>query len=149
MTDIFNKILGVLLAFVILAGGPLIMNTMTKELTMKREVLNEMSQLINKVTDNGRLSDLDKSNFYFAIASHGEPLDARIRRYIKVVNPDGAGGTHVTYMLTDNISTWEPGDIIQVQVQAVDYTGAERIEYMLLHLSPPKFEETLSGMVGR
>ncbi|QMV40500.1 hypothetical protein [Cohnella cholangitidis] len=149
MTDIFNKILGVLLAFTLLAGGPLVINTMSKDLTMNRSVLNEMTNLIDKVTDNGRLTPEDKEDFYIAISSHGMTMDATIRRYMKVVNPDGPNSTATSYMLNDDISKWNQGDIIKVTVKAIDYTGAQRLQNQLLRITPAKFDQTLSGMVRK
>lgn len=149
MTDIINKIIGVLLAFTLLVGAPLIITSMSKDLTMSRSVLNEMTNLINKVTDNGRLSSQDLSDFYLGISSHGMTMDATIRRYMKVVNPDGNGGTYTIYMISDDLSTWNSGDIIKVTVKAIDYTGAQRIQNRLLRLTPPKFEQTLAGMVRK
>ena len=149
MTDILNKILGVLIAFTILAGGPLILNTMSKDLTMNRSVLNEMTNLIDKVTDNGRLSSTDLSDFYLGISSYGVSMDATVKRYMKVTNPGGAEGTYTSYVLNDDLTTLNAGDIIKVTVKAIDYTGAQRIQNRLLHLNPPKFDQTLAGMVRK
>lgn len=137
------------MAFTILAGGPLILNTMSKDLTMNRSVLNEMTNLIDKVSDNGRISSTDLSDFYLGVSSHGVSMDATVKRYMKVVNPDGAGGTYTSYVLNDNTTTWNSGDIIKVSVKAIDYTGAQRIQNRLLHLNPPKFDQTLAGMVRK
>lgn|GEM_PF-1108679 len=149
MTDLFNKILGVLLAFVLLAGAPLVINTLSKDLSMNRNVLNEMTNLIDVVCDSGRLTDDQLADFYLAISSHGTTMDATIKRYMKVVNPDGAGGMRTSYVYTNDNTTWNAGDIIKVTVQAVDYTGAQRLQYRMLHLSPAKFEQTLAGMVRK
>lgn len=149
MTDIFNKILGVLLAFTLLAGGPLVINTMSKDLTMNRSVLNEMTNMINKVGDNGRLTPEDLSDFYLGISSYGITMDAEVKRYMKVVNPDGAGGTYSSYVLSDELTTWNQGDIIKITVRAIDYSSAQRIQNRLLRLTPPKFDQTLAGMVRK
>lgn len=149
MTDIFNKILGVLLAFVILVGGPLIIKSMGKDLTMNRSVLNEMTNFIDKVTDNGRLSEADLADFYLGISSYGMTMDATVKRYMKVVNPDGKQGTYTSYVLNDDLSQWSQGDIIKVTVKAIDYTGGQRLQNRILHLTPPKFEQTLAGMVRK
>jgi len=149
MTDLFNKILGVLLAFILLAGAPLIINTMTRDLTINRSVLNEMTNFIDKVTDNGRLTDTDLADFQLAISSYGMAMDATISRYMKVVNPDGAGGTYTSYVFSDDISTWNTGDIMKVKVQAIDYTGAQRLQNRILRLTPAKFEQTLAGMIRK
>lgn len=149
MTDIINKIIGVFLAFTLLVGAPLVISAMNKDLTMNRSVLNEMTNLINKVTDSGSLNSTDLSDFYLGISSHGAAMDAQIQRYIKVVNPDGSGGIYTSYVLTDNLEEWNTGDIIKVSVQAIDYTSAQRMQNRLLFLHPPKFEQTLAGMVRR
>ncbi|WP_138755930.1 hypothetical protein [Paenibacillus sinopodophylli] len=149
MSDIINKILGVLIAFAVLAGGPLVINAMNKDLTMNRSVLNEMTNLIDKVSDNGRLSSQDLSDFYVGISSYGMAMDATVSRYMKVINPDGAGGTVSSYMLVDDNTTWSSGDIIKVRVQAIDYSGAQRLQNRLLRLNPPKFDQTLAGMIRK
>lgn len=149
MTDIFNKILGVILAFTLLAGGPLVINTMSKDLTLNRSVLNEMTNLIDRVTDNGRLSEEELADFYLGISSYGITMDATVKRYIKVVNPDSASGTYTSYVLSDNLATWNQGDIIKVTVKAIDYTAGQRIQNRILRLTPAKFDQTLSGMVRK
>ncbi len=149
MTDIFNKILGVFLAFILLAGAPLIIRTMGKDLTMERSVLNEMTNLIDKVTDSGLLTKQDLTDFYLGVSSHGVAMDATIQRYMKIVSPDGAGGTYASYVLSDDNRSWAKGDIIKVTVKAIDYTGAQRIQNRLLHITPLRFDQTLAGMVRK
>jgi hypothetical protein len=149
MTDLFNKILGVLLAFVLLVGAPMAIDTMSRELTMKRSILNEMTNFIDKVTDSGRLTDADLADFYLGISSYGIAMDATISRYAKVVNPDGHNGTYTSYVYQEDIRTWNTGDIIQVKVQAIDYTAAQRLQHRILRLTPAKFEQTLAGMVRK
>ncbi|RJX39144.1 hypothetical protein D3P09_16765 [Paenibacillus pinisoli] len=149
MTDIINKILGVVIAFTLLVGAPLVITALQKDLTMNRSVLNEMTNLIDKVSDNGRLSEQDLSEFYVNISSHGMAMDGTISRYMKVVNPDAAGGTVTSYMLVDDHKHWNTGDIIKVRVRAVDFSGAQRLQNYLLRLTPPKFDQTLAGMIRK
>ena len=149
MTDVINKILGAVLAFVLLAGAPLVINSMNKDLTMNRSVLNEMTNFVDKVTDNGRLSAQDLADFYVGVSSHGMTVDATVSRYMKVVTPDGKGGTISSYMLVDDNTRWNQGDIIQVRVQAIDYSGAQRMQNRLLRLNPTKFDQTLAGMIRK
>lgn len=149
MTDIFNKILGVLLAFTLLAGAPLVINSMNKDLTLNRSVLNEMTNFIDRVTDNGRLTDEELADFYIGVSSYGISMDATVKRYMKVVNPDGASGTYTSYVLSDNLDTWNQGDIIKVTVKAIGYTSSQRIQNKILHITPNMFDQTLSGMIRK
>lgn len=149
VTDLFNKILGVLLAFVLLAGAPLVIQTMSRDLTVHRSVLNEMTNFIDKVTDNGRLTPADLADFQLGISSYGLAMDATISRYMKVVNPDGAGGTYTSYVFSDDLTTWNTGDIIKVKVQAIGYSGGQWLQNRILRLTPAKFEQTLAGMIRK
>ena len=147
MSDIFSKILGIVLAFILLAFAPLTINALANDLTMKRASINEVTNFINKVTDSGRITDADLADFYLGCASHGVAADVKINRYVKIINPDGAGGTYTSYVLSTDIYNWNRGDVIQVTFKAVDWSGAQRILWQLLKMSQPKFEFTLAGKV--
>jgi len=103
MSDILSKILGIILAFILLAFAPLTINMMTNDLTSKRESINEVTNFINVVTDTGRISDDQLKDFYTGCAVHSIPFDVKVKRYQKVINPDNMGGTSVSYILNDNI----------------------------------------------
>ncbi|WP_105614117.1 hypothetical protein [Vallitalea okinawensis] len=147
MSDILSKFLGVILAFILLAGAPITIHTLSSDLTMKRGVMNEMTNFIDKVTDTGKIADVELADFYLASSSYGVAMDVEIKRYVRVINPDGAGGTYTTYTRSDNISSWNQGDIIQVTVKAIDWSSSQRITWQLLRITQPKFETTLAGMV--
>lgn len=147
MNDFFTKLIGLFLAFFLLVIAPLTNNALAQDLTTKRAVLNEMTNFIDKVTDTRQISDLTLADFYLGCSSHGAVVDVKLDRYIKVVNPDGSGGTYTTYVLSDQITSWNRGDIIKVRVEAIDYTGAQRLMWYFLKLATPKLEFELSGMV--
>lgn len=147
MSDIFSKILGIVLAFILLAFGPLTVNSLTGDLTMKRASINEVTNFINKVTDSGRTTEAELADFYLGCASHGVVADVTVKRYVKIVNPDGKGGTYTSYVLSTDLSKWNRGDVIQVTFKAIDWTGAQRILWQLLKMAQPKFEFTLAGKV--
>jgi len=52
-------------------------------------------------------------------------------------------------MLVDDHKNWNSGDIIKVRVRAVDFSGAQRLQNYLLRLTPPKFDQTLAGMIRK
>lgn len=147
MSDIFSKILGIVLAFILLVFAPLTINMLSNDLTMKRASINEVTNFIDRVTDTGRITEIELKDFYLGCASHGVSADVKIKRYEKVINPDNAGGTYVSYILSSDIYNWNRGDVLQVTFKAVDWTGAQRILWQLLRLSQPKFEFTLAGKV--
>lgn len=147
MSDILSKILGIALAFILLAFAPLTINALSDDLTMKRASINEVTNFINKAADTGKITDGELADFYLGCASHGVIADVKIKRYIKVINPDGAGETVTTYVLSTDINKWNQGDVIQVTFKAIDWTGAQRILWQLIRIAQPKFEFTLAGKV--
>jgi len=147
MSDILSKILGIILAFILLAFAPLTINMMTNDLTSKRESINEVTNFINVVTDTGRISDDQLKDFYTGCAVHSIPFDVKVKRYQKVINPDNMGGTSVSYILNDNIKKFDKGDIIQVNIKAIDSSGSQRVLWQFFRLSQTNFEFTLAGKV--
>lgn len=147
MSDFINKIIGLFMVFILLVLAPLIINSLSTSLTMKRAVLNEMTNFIDKVTDSGRITAPQKTDFYLGCSSHGVTVDVRIKRYIRVVSSDGAGSTITTYVLSDKIDNWNQGDIIEVEVEAIDYTSAQKLMWYFNRFFPPKIDFQLAGMI--
>lgn len=147
MTDLFGKIVGVFLAFLLLGCATLIIDTKIDEVGMKRSIYNEMTNFIDKTTDSGKISKRDLSDFYLGVSSHGVAMDAKIQRYVRVVNPDGAGGTYTTYTLSENINDWNKGDIIKITCKTIGYTSGQKFTHRLMGVSPSDTPYVLSGMV--
>lgn len=147
MNSLMGKIIGTILVFMLMVVAPLTIWTFSEDLTAKRGILNETTNFLDKVTDTGILSDNQIADFYLGCSSYGFVADVQIFRYMKVVSPDGIGGTVVNYVVADNLTTWNKGDVIKVRVTALDYTGAQRLAMELLHLFTDKLDYTLAGMI--
>lgn len=147
MNDFFSKLIGLFLAFFLLVIAPITNNSLAQDLTTKRAILNEMTNFVDKVTDSGYVSDQMLSDFYLGCSSHGAIVDVTVRRFIKVVNPDGSGGTYTTYVLSDQVKNWNRGDIVKVKVEAIGYSGAQKLTWYFMKLMTPKLEFELAGMV--
>ncbi|GMQ55940.1 hypothetical protein AN1V17_03320 [Vallitalea sediminicola] len=147
MSDFFNRVIGLFLAFILLIIAPLYLQSLSRDLTIKRSILNEMTNFIDKVTDTGHISDLDKTDFYTGCSSYGAVVDVKIKHYMRIVNPDGNGSTYSTYVLTDKITDWNQGDIIEVDVKAIDYTSAQKLTSRFSKVSAPPLNFQLAGMI--
>lgn len=147
MSDIINKIIAVILAFVILVFGPMTIVTYTQDLTMQRGVLNKMSEFIDKVCTTGAISDKQLEAFYLDVSSFGYTIDAKINRYVPVNNPNADGSIRVSYMPASTNNTYNTGDIVQIKCKAIDLTGPQKMVRALLSISQQKFDVTLSNMV--
>ena len=144
---VIEKVMGVILAFFILVMGPLVNSALSNDITMKRDAINDTNNLLDKVLNTGALSAQQLGDYQLALASHGGILDATVQRYQKIINPDGKGGTYVAYQLTTNINQWNDGDMCKISVEAVDYTGGQKILWSVLKLVEPQFKFSLGGTV--
>jgi hypothetical protein len=59
MTDFVNKVITLVLIFVMLVLAPLLISYMSTDMITERLVLNDVSQFIDKVTDKSLVSEHD------------------------------------------------------------------------------------------
>jgi hypothetical protein len=147
MTDILSKAIAFILALILMVAAPLTIYTFAEDAKAKRIVMNETLNMIDGVIDTGSLPDSVLSDFYLAASSQGLLVDVIVTRYLKVVVPDGSGGTYSTYVIADNIKKYNKGDTIQVRVYALGYTGTQRILQQIMGVVTDKIDFTLSGVV--
>ena len=65
MTDFINKVITIVLVFIMLILAPLLISYMSTDMVTERLVLNEVSQFIDKVTDKGLITEYDINDLYF------------------------------------------------------------------------------------
>lgn len=149
MGDIFGKIYGALIAFVLLFLAPFTWATLSNEMVARRTIMNEMQTFIDETIDTRKVSDLQLQDLYTGIAGLGPVLDVEVTRYTKVVDPDPtkAGGIHTTYVLSDDNTTYNQGDKVKVRVHAISYTGAEKMMRATVGLLLPQIDYTFVGRV--
>lgn len=155
MKEFTTKMIGIILAFVMMVFAPLTVYSLIKDLSTQRQTMNEVSKFIDNVTDSGKIDAVTLGDFYLACSSHGGVSDVTITRYIKIVNPDKNGGTYVSYTPTlidnDMVAKGEvdlnPGDNIQVHVKCIDYTGAQRVTSVIFKFVLRPYDITFAGRV--
>ena len=152
VTDIIPKIIGVILAFVLLVLAPVTITRMTDDMAAKRVILNEVNAFIDCATDKGSVTPSDIDDLYIAINSRGGAFDAQVARYVRIAVPSGMSDAESIYVATDDAFgvsdvRLREGDIIQVRVTSVERTTAQNMLAYLFRLYERDFEVTLAGMV--
>lgn len=147
--DIINKTIGVLIAFAIIVGGGLTIKTIMLDASTERQVFIEVQNFIDKVEDTGQITDQDLSDLYVNTSVNGVTMSIDVTRDILTMYPTDAlsGDTKVVYVESTDISKFNKGDRVNVHVQAVDYTPAQRLQWILLNLYTGKIDINLSGVV--
>lgn len=116
-STMLNLILLILLCYVF----PMMCVSVIQWARAEQEASFDTRTFIDKVIDTRQISEDMLSDYNLALASKSTYYVATIKREVKVTNPvpGNPGETYVTYMTVDNIDSWEQGDIITVEVEAV------------------------------
>lgn len=154
MTDFLNKIVSIVLIFVLLVLAPLLISYKTDEMLAKRLILNEVNTFIDKVTDAGAIYQEDIDEIYIMCNSHGLIVDVSVERLVYATTLVQDTGEYVyDYVVDKDFSKaggtlLNPNDLIKVTVKEQTYSSVRRLTYSLLKVDEGLFEFSLCGIVG-
>ena len=143
MENSASKIIGILVITTVFIYSMFATYACVRLVTARHEMLNEVNDFVDKVTDT-------LQNFYLDMASHGYAVDITVKRYESVVNPisqDTDKGTQVTYIPNSDISIYNQGDEIKVNVHFISDSSMSRIAYRVVHIYFPIIDFDIAGMV--
>lgn len=150
MENSASKIIGILVITTVFIYSMFATYACVRLVTARHEMLNEVNDFVDKVTDTGICTDETLQNFYLDMASHGYAVDITVKRYESVVNPisqDTDKGTQVTYIPNSDISIYNQGDEIKVNVHFISDSSMSRIAYRVVHIYFPIIDFDIAGMV--
>ncbi len=158
MSDFINKIVSIILIFIMLVLAPLLISYMTNNMKAQRLVLNDVTSFIDKVTDKGSISQSDLDQLYLDVNSHGLILDVDVKRLIKTATKLPDGTIKTVYFAAQGENSSNPnfdgtihymntGDVVQVTVREIGISTVRQLTYRLLKVDTGRFEFTLSGAV--
>lgn len=147
MSDFINKIVLIILTFVLLVLAPLTVSYMISEQTTERLVLNEVTQFIDKVTDKGSIVQSDLDDIYLGVNSTGGTYDVNVQRFIRVASQNADGTPRTVYFSNGDLSTLNKGDVVKVTIDEIGVSPAKRLIWALLKIDSGKFNFSLAGAV--
>lgn len=149
MKDIISSILATILAVIMLGITPLYYVGIIQWTRSEIIALSETSNLIDEVIDTRELRESTLKEYNINLASTSEYYTAKITRQVRVINPDplNKGKTYESYVTVDDISTFNQGDFIIVEVKAIGNGTAQVIAQSLLGLGLGDMDFTLAGRV--
>jgi len=154
MTDAITKVIGVLLAFVLLILAPMTISRMKDDMAARRLVLNEVTYFIDRVTDKGRVTAADINDLMIGVNAHGGAFDVKVVRYVRIAVRDNTRGGEIRsiYYATDDTFTGgsvnlNVSDAVQVRVEGITKTKGQNLIQGLLRVSERPFSFSLAGTV--
>lgn len=150
MSDFINKVVTIILIFVLLIIAPLV-NMYTSEYEMaKQKILYDTSSFIDQVVDDKYISDDDLNSFYAQCNSHGIAVNVSVKRLIRsdVPNVDKTE-TKIVYYSSDvsNTTEFNSNDVVKIDVSEVGISTARRLMYSVMRFDSGKFELSLAREV--
>lgn len=169
MSDFINKVITIVLIFVMLILAPLLISYMTTDMTAERLILNDVTMFIDKVTDKYTITDYDLNDLYLAVNSHGGAYEVTVDRYqlYEEPAPGTEGGTRILYIRQDDAEiladdTNYPAhldhpeyssidlntrDVVKVTVKEVALSSGKRLFWSIMRVDKGKLEFSLAGTV--
>ena len=175
MSDFINKVITIVLIFVMLVLAPLLISYMSTDMTAERLILNDVTQFIDKVTDKYTITDYDLNDLYLAVNSHGGAYEVIVDRYqlYEEPAPESEGGTRILYIRqddteiladdenytsdkTDITKTYSEfadsvnlntRDVVKVTVKEVALSSGKRLFWSIMRVDKGKLEFSLAGTV--
>lgn len=151
--DFANKIVTVVLVFIMLVVSPTFWLYVRDDMISERLVLNEVAQFIDKATDKGEVTEQDIDDLYIGINAVGGTYDVKVTRYMPTPIPMGSGKSRIVYSnveYTDDAGEalqLNKGDLIKVSVSSVGLTPAKQMLWTVLRMDSSKGDFSLSGAV--
>ena len=122
MTDFVNKVITLVLIFVMLVLAPLLISYMSTDMITERLVLNDVSQFIDKVTDKSLVSEHDLDSLYLAVNSHGQAYNVTVKKYQVLEEENPTGGelstTKLIYVNMDELELLTNGTLVYTDQDA-------------------------------
>ena len=135
MGDVVGKIIGVILSAILCIIAPLVIVVMSDDMSDRRILFAEITSLVDEIVDTGEITNEQLVDFYTAVSSHGPICEVRIVRKMRAANMNTEGKVEITYMPIDVtvgalgkdvLETFNTGDLVNVRVAAVDYSGMQK-----------------------
>lgn len=163
MSDFINKVITIVLIFVMLVLAPLLISYMSTDMTAERLILNDVTQFIDKVTDKYTITDYDLNDLYLAVNSHGGAYEVIVDRYqlYEEPAPESEGGTRILYIRQDDAEQLADDlnypdvtsidlntkDVVKVRVKEVALSSGKRLFWSIMRVDKGKLEFSLAGTV--
>lgn len=146
MLDYINKVVTIVLVFLMLVIAPLTWVYVRDEMITDRLVLNEIASFIDRVTDKASINEQDLDDLYIAVNATGGTYDVKVKRYVRTSVNDG-GEVRTVYIADSNVGSLNTGDVVKVTVKEVGISPTKRLLWSLLRIDMGKSQYSLAGSV--
>lgn len=122
MEGFVSKAVSLVLVLLMLIIAPLIHTYGVHDAEARMELLSDVTEFLDKVTDKHSITQDDIDEFTLAVESHGFVLSVEVDRLVKISTPMTTGGINTTYVAADDLTVVNPRDVVRVRLRETSTT---------------------------
>jgi hypothetical protein len=149
MEGFLSKLVGLILLFFLLIVAPVVSVMGTQDAQDKAEILNDTCEFMDMVTDKRSITQEDLDEFCLQVASHGIVADVTVHRLVRISTTDttASAGSHSSYVVADDSSVLNVGDLVQVEINELTPTFFRRLTTTFLRMDTGNYSLSMAKMV--
>lgn len=147
--DIPGKIIGLLLAFVLVIIMPFVTVTIENEMVDRRLIITDVTNFIDEVVDSRHVTDGMIDELNVNLAKYGMSVNYEITHYKRSVNVDPITDEdyYVTFIPDNNIKDYAKGDKISVRVYVTSYSATQSLAHKLTGVFVRDLDTTITARI--
>jgi hypothetical protein len=126
MEGFVSKAISLVLIVLMLIIAPLIHTYGVHDAEARMELLSDVTEFLDKVTDKHSITQDDLDSFILKVESHGLVLSVSVDRKVKTATLMPTGEVSTTYIVADDMSVINPRDIVCVHIEETSTTPFKR-----------------------
>lgn len=153
MSDVFLKVIGIILCITLLVVAPALAIGLSQDLTIQRSARNYTENFLDTARNSGRITADDYTNLVSDIHALGVTFDVHIVVEQEVIYPTDVRRVVVASLRSSqDVSGAFPvicrkGDFVTISVTQTTRSSGQRFAANLLHMHGGEFRFALSGAV--
>lgn len=148
MTDFINKIIMIVLIFILFACGGLLFTTTMADARAQLLIMNDVTLFLDKTTDKGAITESDLDILYIDVNSHGLTVDVDVERSVRTASKDADNEIVIVYIPVDDLDVLNHTDAVKVTVKEIGTSPGRMLAYKLIGVDSGRFEFSLAGSVS-
>lgn len=148
-SDIPGKLIGLILAFVLVILMPFVTVTVENEMLDRRLIVTDVTNFIDEVIDSRNITDAMIDELNVNLAKYGMSVDYEIIHYGRSVNvdPTSSDDYFVTYVKKDDIRNYSKGDKISIHVYTTSYSASEYLAHKVTGMFVKDLDVTITARI--
>ncbi len=146
MEGFVSKAVSLILIILMLIIAPLIHTYGVHDAEARMELLADVTEFLDKVTDKHSVTQDDIDAFILTAESHGMVLSVKIDRLVKTATLVAPGKVSTTYIAADDMTVVNPRDIVKVTLKETSTTPFKKFCRWFLKLDEGDYSLTMSKM---